>query len=144
MKIFYGLLTVVAVVGAGWWFYNQKNMTAPVPAATLSASPSPLVSAEPVVTDATGVKVFNVSGANFRFDPKIITVKKGDKVRIIFKPLDMQHDLDITDLGVDSPVTVAGETSEIEFTASKAGQFEYFCSVGNHRANGMVGTLIVE
>jgi len=138
MKMFYGILAVVAVIGAGWYFYNQKNMTAPVPAMTYSASP------EPMMTDETGVKVFNVSGANYRYDPKTITVQKGDKVRIIFQPQDMQHDWDITELGIDSPVTVVGETSEIEFTADEAGEFEYFCSVGNHRANGMVGTLIVE
>ncbi len=131
MKYILGLLVVAALIYGGV-MYSKK------PAAIKTVSPTPMI------TDESSVKVFNVSGANFRFDPKTITVKKGDKVRIIFKPLDMQHDLDITELGVDSPVTVAGETSEIEFTASKAGQFEYFCSVGNHRANGMVGTLIVE
>ncbi len=143
MKYVWIYLVIGALVYGGWWFYRQSYMM-PSPAPLLSVSPSPLVTAAPTATAETGVKVFNVSGANFRFDPKTITVKKGDKVRIVFKSLDMQHDWDITELGVDSPVTVAGETSEIEFTADKAGKFEYFCSVGNHRANGMVGTLIVE
>lgn len=94
--------------------------------------------------DEAGVKVFNVSGANFRFDPVTITVKKGDQVKIIFESLDMQHDLDIDEFDVNSPVIPAGESSEIEFTADQVGQFEYYCSVAQHRANGMAGTLIVE
>ena len=32
----------------------------------------------------------------------------------------------------------------LEFTADKAGSFEYYCSVGEHKAMGMVGTLKVE
>ena len=32
----------------------------------------------------------------------------------------------------------------VEFTVDKTGTFEYYCSVGQHRANGMVGNLIVE
>ena len=131
MKYLIGLLVVAALIYGGV-MYSKK------PAEIKTASPAPMI------TDAAGVKVFNVSGANFRFDPSTITVQQGDKVRIVFKSLDMQHDFDITELGVDSPVTVAGETSEFEFTATQAGEFEYFCSVGQHRANGMVGTLIVE
>ncbi|OGD55763.1 hypothetical protein A3I57_02830 [Candidatus Beckwithbacteria bacterium RIFCSPLOWO2_02_FULL_47_23] len=131
MKYILGLLVVAALIYGGV-MYSKK------PAEIKTASPAPMI------TDAAGVKVFTVSGANFRFDPSTITVQQGDKVRIVFKSLDMQHDFDITELGVDSPVTVAGETSEFEFTADQAGEFEYFCSVGQHRANGMVGTLIVE
>lgn len=129
MKYILGFLVVAALIYGGMVYSKKGSYTQPQ---------------ETTITDETGVKVFNVSGANFRFDPKTITVKKGDKVRVVFKSLDMMHDFDITELGVDSPVTVAGETSEFEFTATQAGEFEYFCSVGQHRANGMAGTLIVE
>ena len=129
MKYLFGLLVAAALIYGGKLYFKKPAETKPV---------------ETVITNETGVKIFNVSGANFRFDPKTITVKKGDKVRIVFKSLDMMHDWDITELGVDSPVTVAGETSEFEFTADQAGEFEYFCSVGQHRTNGMVGTLVVE
>lgn len=129
MKYLFGLLVVAVLVYGGKLYYKKPAGIKPV---------------ETVITDETGVNIFNVSGANFRFDPATITVKKGDRVKIVFKSLDMQHDFDITELEVDSPVTVAGETSEFEFTADRAGKFEYFCSVGQHRANGMVGTLVVE
>lgn len=36
-----------------------------------------------------------------------------------------------------------GATTSVEFVADQVGNFEYYCSVGQHRANGMVGTLTV-
>ncbi len=38
---------------------------------------------------------------------------------------------------------VSGKTF-VEFTADKKGTFEYYCSVGEHRVNGMKGKFIVE
>jgi len=35
-------------------------------------------------------------------------------------------------------------TTSVEFVADQEGAFEYYCSVGNHRQQGMKGTLIVE
>ncbi len=37
-----------------------------------------------------------------------------------------------------------GTPTSITFVADKAGTYEYYCSVGNHRAQGMAGKLIVE
>jgi plastocyanin len=34
-------------------------------------------------------------------------------------------------------------TTSVTFVADQVGEFEYYCSVGAHRANGMVGMLIV-
>ena len=40
--------------------------------------------------------------------------------------------------------TKSKTSAEVEFVASIAGTFEYYCSVGEHRAKGMKGNLIVE
>jgi plastocyanin len=56
---------------------------------------------------------------------------------------DMMHDLNIDELGVDGDVVKAGESTTITFTADTVGEFEYYCSVGQHRKNGQVGKLIV-
>ena len=56
----------------------------------------------------------------------------------------MMHDFNIDELGVDGPVIKAGETTTIDFVADQVGEFEYYCSVVQHRANGQVGMLIVE
>ena len=90
------------------------------------------------------VTVVNVGGGSFTFEPNVIRAKKGETIRVVFSANDLMHDFVIDDLNVGTELTQAGETSEVEFTADEAGEFEFYCSVGNHRAQGMVGTLIIE
>ena len=40
-------------------------------------------------------------------------------------------------------VIKTGETDTVEFIVDKAGTFEFYCSVGEHRNMGMVGALTV-
>lgn len=89
------------------------------------------------------VREIKVLGANFKFDPAEITVKKGEKVRLTLKGGDMLHDWVVDELGLATAKIKAGEVTSIEFTPTKVGTFEYYCSVGSHRAMGMVGNLIV-
>ena len=97
-----------------------------------------------VEVNAAGVKEFTVTGENFSFSPSLITVKKGDKVKITFKNSEGFHDFVVDEFGAATKQTKAPTTEVIEFTADKVGSFEYYCSVGSHRAMGMKGTLIVE
>lgn len=90
------------------------------------------------------VKEFTVKGQNFSFAPSMITVKKGDKVKITFENTSGYHDFKIDEYGVATKQTQAPSTEVLEFTADKAGSFEYYCSVGQHRSMGMKGTLKVE
>lgn len=94
--------------------------------------------------DLETIKEFTVTGSNFKFNPAEIRVNQGDTVRITFVNGSGIHDLQIPDLQVATKQITAGEQETIEFVANKAGSFEYFCSVGNHRAMGMTGTLIIE
>ena len=55
----------------------------------------------------------------------------------------MVHDFVIDELGVKSSVAKSGHSTSVEFVADKVGSFEFYCSVGQHRTNGMVGTLTV-
>ncbi|MBI1754664.1 cupredoxin domain-containing protein [Candidatus Azambacteria bacterium] len=91
------------------------------------------------------VKTFSVSGQNFSFTPSEIRVKKGDKVRINFTNAGgWPHDWVVDGFNAQAPQVEAGKSSSVEFTADKAGTFEYYCSVGQHRQQGMVGKLVVE
>ena len=124
------------------------------------ASPSPEMSASPSATTeiasatpssaattaaaTSDVKIVNVEAGSFYFKPNEIRVKKGEKVKIVMTSKDMMHDFTIDELGVKLPITKAGTTNSVEFVATKAGTFEFYCSVGQHRANGQVGKLIVE
>ncbi len=95
---------------------------------------------------ATGgaMRMFDISGENFVFDVKEIRVKQGDTVMIHFKSADGFHDLVIDEFDVQTEKVRTGGMSMVTFVADKKGTFEYYCSVGSHRASGMVGTLIVE
>lgn len=133
------IVTVVFFLGGvGFWVMSMNNNPAPAPGAMTNASPA---------TDAGTVgaaKEFTVTAANFSFDPKTINVKVGDKVNITFKNSEGNHDFVIDELNVKTKTLRAGQEAVAEFTATEAGTYEYYCSVGNHRAMGMVGQLVVE
>ena len=73
-----------------------------------------------------------------------IKVKKGDTVTINFMNKEGIHDWVIDEFGVRTPKIQAGQSASVTFVADKTGTFEYYCSVGSHRARGMRGNLIVE
>lgn len=87
---------------------------------------------------------FTVDAGNFYFSPNVIHVKKGDTVKIVFKNDGGFHDWILDEFNVTMEPIKGGETAELQFVADKAGTFEYYCSVGSHRAMGMKGQLIVE
>ena len=102
---------------------------------------------ETVVTDPSAqgeVKVFIVEAGPFYFTPAEIKVKKGDKVKIILNNVKGFHDWVIDEFNARTAQINGPATAEVEFVADKVGTFDYYCSVGNHRAMGMVGKLIVE
>lgn len=94
-------------------------------------------------TTLPSVVNLKVSGKNYSFTPSTLTVKKGDTVRIMFENAGGTHDFKIDEFSVKTAQLADGQSQTVEFTASKAGTFEYYCSVGNHRAMGMKGTLTV-
>ena len=100
----------------------------------------------PASADAT---VFAVTGENFKFvvdgtDNPDIRVKQGDTVRIEFTSTSGFHDWVVDEFNAKTAQVKAGGVTAVEFIADKTGTFEYYCSVGSHRANGMKGKLIVE
>lgn len=90
------------------------------------------------------VKTFNVGASNFSFSLNEIRVKKGDTVKIVLSNNDGMHDWVIDEFNARTSRIGEGQTETIEFKADKIGTFEYYCSVGQHRAMGMKGNLIVE
>lgn len=85
----------------------------------------------------------NVEGYNYRFEPSIIELKKGQKVRLRFESEEGFHDLVSDELGIATQKLNADERDEIIFTPQEIGDFVFYCSVGNHRELGMVGTFKV-
>lgn len=156
------VVIILVVILVGWGIYQSKTMPAPAPvvnevitdidaddvAGMDDATTTPTtVTATTSVDVSVGVgtvKTFTVTGSNFAFAPKTLTVNKGDKVKIIFKNSGGTHDIKIDEFSVASAKIQGGAETTVEFTADKVGTFEYYCSIGTHRAMGMVGTLTVK
>lgn len=92
----------------------------------------------------TNARTIAVAGVNHAFDVKEIRVKEGDTVTIEFTSTDGFHDWVIDEFNAKTAQVRPGTPTQVTFVADKKGTFEYYCSVGNHRAMGMVGKLIVE
>lgn len=92
--------------------------------------------------------VFEVSGENFLFtingeeNPDMV-VQQGDRVRVEFTSASGMHDWVIDAFGA-TEIVQTGENTSVEFVADQTGTFEYYCSVGSHREQGMRGNFIVE
>ncbi len=122
---------------------QQEGMTQADSDAPADADTSMKETSDSANEDVTMQTVTIEAGA-FYYKPNVINAKVGDKIKVVMTSKDMMHDFMIDELGVKLPITKSGETNEVEFTATKAGTFEFYCSVGQHRKNGQVGTLIVE
>lgn len=95
-------------------------------------------------TVATTAKVFDLTGSNYAFSESEIRVNEGDTVTIHFQSEGGFHDWVVDEFDAATEKVRAGEETTVTFVANATGSFEYYCSVGDHRARGMVGTLIVE
>lgn len=159
-----GVIILVVVVVGFMWMSAQDDDTAEVvldeettavPLTSKAGTVAPTVAATPVTATpaataaaspaAGAVKSFTVGAANFKFTPAEIRVKQGDTVKVtLTNDSPMPHDWRLDDFSAATKVIAKGQTDTVEFVASKKGTFEYYCSIGNHRQQGMVGKLIVE
>jgi cytochrome c oxidase subunit 2 len=95
-------------------------------------------------TSSSLVKEFTMTAKQWAFDPAIITVKQGDKVKINIKSIDVTHGFAISEFNVKVDL-VPNKEETVEFVADKKGEFTFFCSVKcgeGHR--DMIGKLVVE
>ena len=112
-------------------------------AASVAASVSATVAASASVAAAT-VKEFTLTAKQFEFSPSTITVKKGDKVRLKVTAMDTVHGFSLPDFNTEGQLNPGKETV-FEFTADKAGDFTWRCSLYCGNGHGqMSGHLIVE
>jgi plastocyanin len=98
--------------------------------------------------EMTGPLEVTMDGGEFFFSPNVITASPGQEVIITLTNTqgEMPHDFVIDELDVASEEIEQGEETTVSFVVPEtaAGQdYEFYCSVGEHRANGMVGVLTV-
>lgn len=90
------------------------------------------------------IKAGEIMVSNFKFEPQEIAVKKGDTVTIKVTNTQGIHDFTIDEFNVKTKALKEGESEEVTFTVDKTGTFEFYCSIGQHKAMGMVGSITVE
>ena len=130
------VLVVVVVLMGGFLLFKGK-----------SVAPTEIVPGNQEVVEEVAVvpsvREFVVEAVPFSFSLSTMEVNKGDTVRITVKNVKGTHDFKLDEFNVSTAILQEGGEETIEFIADQAGEFEYYCSVGNHREMGMVGTLNV-
>lgn len=129
-KTVIALVVIVLLVIGGFVLFNkQGNDNAKGQDSTTSTSGE--------------LKEFRVEAFQFGFDPEVIEVNQGDRVRIIALSRDVPHGLSIPEFDVNLYLNGLQEQTA-EFVADKKGTFSFSCSVPCGSGHGsMNGQLIV-
>ena len=86
-------------------------------------------SSVPVVTGEVKYITIIAKRDEWRFEPEIVDINRGDKViATVVNEDDYDHGLAIDAFGVSQRMP-ANETITVEFTATQAGDFPFYCSV---------------
>lgn len=120
---------------------QNEQATAVTPTQTPQTGETMEKKDEAMAEDVVTVKLTAVS---FKFSQNEIRVEQGQKVKVELAVEKGLHNWVVDEFNAATDQVTAGNTTSVEFVASKKGTFEYYCSVGNHRQMGMVGKLIVE
>ena len=89
-------------------------------------------------------KTIKMIASNWRWQPDVIRVAVGTRVRIEFQSFDASHSFVLKGFGVKEPLP-QGKPGLVEFVADKPGEFRWRC--GRPCGNGcakMGGKLIVQ
>ena len=95
-------------------------------------------------TEIRGVHEIQVTLRKYEFSPGSLRVRKGEQVRLIMAAVDHDHGFRLDDFQINQKIP-KGTTTIVEFTADKAGTFQFHCSnVCGLGHRNMKGTLVVE
>ena len=95
-----------------------------------------------------GVRVIEIKASQFTFDPEVVVVNQGEKIRLIISAEDVPHGFEIEGLelpnfDINDPIK-PGEPVTIEFTAKEKGVWEIICSIYcGFGHSGMSGLFVV-
>lgn len=79
------------------------------------------------------------------FQPRTISVKQGQLVRLRLTSRDVTHGFYVPDFNIRQVVISPGKFTTVEFVADKAGTFPFYCNILCSMQHGsMNGKLIVE
>jgi cytochrome c oxidase subunit 2 len=88
-------------------------------------------------------RVIMITAKRFEFSPNLITLARGETVKLQIKSEDVTHGLFVRPLGIDTEI-VPGRVTELTVTPETAGTYraicDHFCGAGH---GGMKMTIIV-
>lgn len=115
-----------------------------------AASPPPPAAAQTETTGAAGgggetVEVAADPGGDLAFEQDSLTAPAGSVTFVFTNQANIPHDFKVEQDGEDVGGTEVVTGGEAEATVElEAGDYTFYCSVGNHREEGMEGELTVE
>ncbi|MBI3761672.1 MAG: cupredoxin domain-containing protein [Chloroflexi bacterium] len=115
----------------------------------------------------SGPSTIALKAEALKYNPATVEVTAGQPVTLMFQNADsVEHDFSIMEIPVQMAATAEpmaghdmgamtanpqlhmaaamGQTATMQFTPTKPGTYEYFCTVPGHKEAGMKGTLIVK
>jgi cytochrome c oxidase subunit 2 len=125
---------------------NMKCFQTGTVTVALFAMLAPKVLAQAPATAGSEAKAreIKVTARKYRFDPNVITVKKGEQIKLVITALDHDHGFKLEAFNINQELK-KGDPTVIEFTADKAGTFPFqcshFCGLWHPK---MKGRLVVE
>ena len=82
--------------------------------------------------------------SELKFDKAELTAPAGPVTITMANPSDIPHNVVIDTDGAKPGDTVSKDGESVATAELDAGEYTYYCAVGNHRSAGMEGTLTVE
>jgi plastocyanin len=82
--------------------------------------------------------------SELKFDKAELTAPAGKVTITMANPSDAPHNVVIDADGAKPGDTVSKDGESVASADLQAGEYTYYCAVGNHRSAGMEGTLTVE
>lgn len=108
-----------------------------------ASTPTPTATAQAAAGGAT-VKLSAPADGAIKFDQSSLSTKAG-KVTIKFaNPSSVPHAVEIEGHGVEAKTDVVTKSDASVSADLKPGTYEFYCPVGDHKAEGMEGKLTVK
>lgn len=102
-----------------------------------------LIAPNAFAQDSTAPHEIQMTAKKYEFNPNVITVKKGEHVKLVITATDHEHGFKLEDFKIDQHL-MKGVSTTVEFTADKVGEFQFhcshFCGLGHPK---MKGKLVV-
>jgi plastocyanin len=142
-------IVIVALVLVGYYFGASRGSKQEAQNQTVTPmiTPTPSPATQQVQDqdkETNEVREIVVEAKEYTYSLEKISIKKGIKVKLTLTNNGrMSHDFVVENTQVATPLAGAGKSVSIEFSLDEAGTYNFYCSIGNHRALGMAGILEV-